>query len=119
VDACRLVTRDEAQNLAKTPLDPATKSAAACTYFGPTSGPTAQVEVYVGDGAKNYLDVDRADGHALTPISGIGDEAYEEANSIFLRKADLWIALRLVLLNDPAENRMPLEDLARIVVTRI
>ncbi|MFB7553450.1 DUF3558 family protein [Streptomyces sp. NPDC056154] len=119
VDSCALVTKQEAEKLAGTALDPATPVRETCTYTGPVTGPTAQVEIFVGDGAKKYLDIERDLGHTLRPLAGIGDEAYAEDEAVFLRRSDRWVSIRLVRLNDPAENRTPLQELARKVATRI
>jgi hypothetical protein len=123
-DACTLLTLEEATKLAGTPLDPATPAGAGdavtlCQYTGPTSGPVAQVEVYVGDGAKQILDTDRRIGHTINPLPATGDEAYEEDGNVFVRKGDVWAAVRLVRLNDPSENRDPLRAAAKIVVGRL
>ncbi|MFB6985189.1 DUF3558 family protein [Streptomyces sp. NPDC056304] len=119
VDSCTLVTKQEAEKLAGTALDAATPVRETCTYTGPVTGPTAQVEIFVGDGAKKYLDIERDLGHTLRPLAGIGDEAYAEDEAVFLRRSDRWVSIRLVRLNDPAENRTPLQELARKVATRI
>ncbi|NJC72226.1 DUF3558 family protein [Planosporangium thailandense] len=119
VDPCALVSQQDAQQLAGTPLDPAKRVRETCTYSGPVSGPTAQVEVYVGDGAKKQLDIDRTLGHEIRQLSGVGDEAYAEDGAAFVRKAGTWVSIRLVRLNDPAENRQPLENLARTVAGRL
>lgn len=123
-DACTLLTLQEATKLAGTPLDPATpagqgEEVTLCQYTGPTSGPVAQVEVYVGDGAKKILDIDRQLQHTITPLPATGDEAYEEDGNVFVRKGEVWAAVRLVRLNDPAENRDPLRAAAAIVVGRL
>ncbi|MGC9671510.1 hypothetical protein ACNTMW_33825 [Planosporangium sp. 12N6] len=119
MDVCALVSQQEAQQLAGTALNPATPVRETCTYTGPVSGPTAQVEVFVGDGAKKYLDIERTLGHQLRPLAGIGDEAYAEDGAVFIRKAGTWVSIRLTRLNDPAENRQPLENLARTVAGRL
>jgi hypothetical protein len=118
-DACSLVSKQEAEQVAGTPLDPPLAVRETCTYTGPVTGPTAQVEIFVGPGAKKYLDVEREIGHELRPLAAIGDEAYAEDEAVFLSKAGQWVSIRLVRLNDPQENRKPLEDLARKVSTRI
>ncbi len=120
VDACALVTLEDAQTLAGTPLDPGVAGppenpTATCTYTGPVTGPTAQVEIYVGPGAKKALDIDRDLGHVFTPVAGLGDEAYAEDNNIFWLQDGVWYWIVLVLLNEPAQNVQPLETLARTV----
>ena len=55
-DPCVLVGKADAVRLAATPLDDGVKAGTSdnlsCTYVGPPTGPTAQVEFFVGDGAK-------------------------------------------------------------------
>ncbi len=118
-DACSLVTKPEAEQLAQTPLDDPNQVKETCTYTGPVTGPLAQVEVFIGDGAKKFLDIDRDTlGHAFTSPPGIGDEAAEEDDAIFIRNGTTWVSLRLTLLNDPAENKDRLEALAKTVAGR-
>lgn len=121
--ACDLVTDQEAAALARLKLDPraAGQPPTSCTWTAPVSGPIGQVEVYVGDGAKKMYDIARQLGHELETLAGIGDEAYLDgpANEAYVRKADVWVAVRLVLLNDPKENRKPLTDLLRVVAGRL
>ncbi|MFU8871660.1 hypothetical protein [Micromonospora sp. SL4-19] len=118
-DACSLVLKPDAEKLAGTGLDDAQAVRDTCTYTAPVTGPTAQVEVYVGDGAKKYLDIERELGHEVRPLSGVGDEAYATLEGFFINKAGVWVAVRLVRLNDPEENRQGLEALARTVGTRM
>ncbi|WP_018505534.1 hypothetical protein [Parafrankia discariae] len=118
-DACSLVTGPEAEKLAGTPLSSPVSLAETCTYTAPPSGPTAQVEVFVGETAANYLAAERGTGHDLRPLSGIGDEAYLEDQGVFVNKAGFWVSIKLVRSNDPAENNGPLEELARTVAGRI
>ncbi|WP_406070250.1 hypothetical protein [Micromonospora sp. NBC_01638] len=123
VDACALLPKQEAEKLAGTPLEPPLEKPSAdrstCTYTGPTTGPTAQVEVYVGDGAKKFLDIDRELGHELNPISGAGDEAYAEDGTVFVSKGGVWACVRLVRSDDPATYRAALESAARTVAGRL
>lgn len=116
---CALVSRPEAEKLAGTSLNSPVLLAETCTYTAPPSGPTAQVEVFVGETAENYLTAERGIGHDLRPLSGVGDEAYIEDGGIFVNKAGRWVSVKLVRSNDPAENNRPLEDLARTVSDRI
>jgi hypothetical protein len=99
------------------PTEPMTPGAVVTpTGFTPGHGAGSdQVEVYVGDGAKKILDIDRELEHEIWPLSGIADEAYAEDGAVFLNKSGQWVAIRLVSLNDPKESRKPLEDLARKV----
>lgn len=122
IDACGLLPLGDAETLAGTTLDAGVKGSPdmpSCTYTGPPSGPVAQVEIYVGDGAKKFYDIDRELGHRFTPVPGIGDEAFAEENAVFFRKGVTWVALRLVRLNDPAQNVEPLRAAARLVAGRM
>ncbi|MDG4793428.1 DUF3558 family protein [Micromonospora sp. WMMD1082] len=119
VDPCSLVSRQEAEQLAGTALNEPRKVKATCTYTAPPSGPTAQVEVFVGAGAKKILDVNRNLGHELRELPGVGDEAYAEDRVVYVHKGGQWVSVRLVRLNDPAENRQGLEAVARQVADRL
>jgi len=118
-EACKLVTQAEADALGGTKLNPANQVADSCTFTGPTEGSVAQVEVFVGDGAKKFLDIDRELEHQFTPVTGAGDEAYYEENTAFARKGTVWVALRLTRLNDPVENQPKLESLLRTITSRM
>ncbi|MEV6812346.1 hypothetical protein [Micromonospora sp. NPDC051296] len=119
VDACALVAKKDAEALAGTPLEDAVPGGESCSYTGPVSGPTAQVEIYVGDGAKKILDIDRELNHEFETLSGIGDEAYLEDGAVFVNASGVWVAIRLVRLEDPAMFRKPLTELARTVAGRL
>ncbi|MFF0719918.1 DUF3558 family protein [Micromonospora sp. NPDC003816] len=119
VDACALVTRAEAEELAGTPLEDPVPVADTCTYTGPVSGPLAQVEVFVGDGAKKILDIDRELDHEFETLSGIGDEAYLEEGAVFVSVSGTWVAVRLVRLDDPAGYVGRLTEVARTVAGRL
>ncbi len=122
-DPCQLVTQGEAETLAGTPLLVGVLSEGggdkSCTFGGPTTGPLAQVEVYLGDGALKFLDIERTLGHDVVPLEGIGDEAYSEEFAIFARQGDTWVAIHLVRLDEPEPYRQGLEDLARTVISRL
>lgn len=119
INPCDLVSQPEAEQLAGTPLNEGRQVKATCTYNSPPSGPTAQVEVFLGPGAKKIFDINRELGHEFHELPGVGDEAYAEDNNVYVNKSGQWVSIRLVLLNDPAENRQALEDLARVVADRL
>ncbi|MEV0185327.1 DUF3558 family protein [Streptomyces sp. NPDC050625] len=118
-DPCALVTQQEAEQLAGTPVKPGKSVDGTCTYVAPESGPTAQVEIFAGETGKNYYDAERQLGHNLKPLDDVGDEAYLEDGSVFLRVSEEWVSIRLVRGNPAAENDKPLTDLARTVATRL
>ncbi|MEV6692294.1 hypothetical protein AB0M35_12590 [Micromonospora sp. NPDC051196] len=119
VDACALVTKKDAEQLAGTPLEDPMPSGESCWFTGPVSGPVAQVEVHVGDGAKKILDIDRDLNHEFETLSGIGDEAYLEDGMVFVNVSGVWVAVRLVRTDDPAKYNERLTELARTVAGRL
>ncbi len=118
---CVLVAKADAVKLAATPLDDGVKAGSSgdlsCTYVGPPTGPLAQVEFFVGDGAKKFLDVDRELGHDITNLPGVGDEAYLEDFTLFFRVGRRWNALRLTRLDDFPPYQQPMIDLAKKVAS--
>jgi hypothetical protein len=108
-DACSLLTQAEAEQIAAAklmkPVAAGELSSGAhvmCEWTGPSSGPIAQVEVYVGDGAQQQLHIDRDNlKHKFTMLPGIGDQCLQEDGFIFVHKNGLWASMHLVRLNDP------------------
>ncbi|TCB93419.1 DUF3558 domain-containing protein [Micromonospora zingiberis] len=119
VDACALVTKPEAEKLAGTPLNDPVPSGESCWYTGPVSGPVAQVEIHVGDGAKKILDIDRDLNHEFETLSGIGDEAYLEDGMVFVNASGVWVGIRLVRSDDMAKYDKRLTEVARTVAGRL
>jgi hypothetical protein len=120
-DPCVLLSLGQAETLAGGKLQPGTEigpdnAPTRCQYIGDPSGPKVQVEVIVGDTAKTALDTDRANpAHKVTTLSGIGDEAYQEDDNVFLRVANIWVGINLVRGNAPAENVTPMRAAATAV----
>lgn len=119
IDACTLVSKQEAEAVAGAALEDATPAPESCTYVGPPTGPVAQFEVYVGDGAYKFLEIDRDLAHEFEPITGAGDEAVIEDGTAFVRKGNVWVALRVVRLDDFAVYKQSLIDLTVAVADRI
>jgi hypothetical protein len=122
LDPCTLVPKDKAEALAGTPLldgQLVSQETSSCTYPGPTDGPTAQVEIFTGPGAQKNYDLDKTLDHAFTPVADLGDEAYLEEFTVFVRKAQTWAMIRLTLLEDPAAYNDKLVALARDVAAQL
>ena len=122
LDACAILPKKDAEEIARTPLEtgaPGNPLEPSCMYPGPVTGPLAQVEIYIGDGAKKAYDIDVGLNHEFVDVPGIGDEAFLEDNNIFFRKAATWVSIRLVRLNDPVENREALIEAAKTVAERL
>jgi hypothetical protein len=124
-DPCKLLPLADATTLAGTKLNAPTEDGAAgtqtaCQYDGPTSGPEAQVDVFVGDGAKQQLHIDKDNlHHAFTSIPGIGEECQQEDNFVFVHKDGLWASINLVLLDDPKQNVTRLTAAARTLAANM
>jgi hypothetical protein len=122
-DPCSLLTQDEADNLAGeklgTPL-PEGNPPTNCVWPTPLTGSVAQVEVGVGDGAKKYLDIDKDTlGHAFTQLSDLGDEAWQESDTVFVRTGTLWFSLHLVKLDAAPDDLSNMAALAKTILGRI
>jgi hypothetical protein len=122
-DPCKLLTQDEADTLAGIKLgspitegDPVTN----CVWPTPLTGPVAQVEVGVGDGAKKFLDIDKDIlGHDFAQVPNLGDESWVEDDTVFVRVGGLWFSLHLVGYAGTSEYRPKLEALAQTIVGRL
>ena len=112
-DPCSLLTKAEADHVAGVTLQPAKRELETCTFATPTTGATGQLEIYVGDGAKKYYDIDNVTlGHDFRDVAGIGDEAHLESDALFFRSGTTWVGLRVLRL-DSVDVGPLLEDAAK------
>jgi hypothetical protein len=119
IDPCSLVTKAEADQVSGVTLQPAVRSLQLCTFPTPTTGTVAQLEIYVGDGAKKYLDIDKINlQHPFHRVPGVGDQAWAEDGAIFVQAKGIWIGLRLTRL-DEVDTGPALAQLAATVVGRL
>jgi hypothetical protein len=127
IDACGLVSPEEAAVLTGVPMTLFSSTSAHCDYSGHPDGTSPIVEVYVGDGAKQLLDTDRRlaelnpnpDGtpRDVPSVPGIGDEAYQGADRVLVfQKSGVWVAINVIASGD---HQQALLDLARTVVTKL
>jgi hypothetical protein len=124
LNSCTLVDKQKAQALIgggttfQDGVHAHTTDVDSCTYTGDPSGPTAQVEVFIGDGAKKFYDDDNdVLHHTFTNLPGVGDEAHEEDFAIFFRKGSTWVALRITSLNDYSTFKARAEALAKDIAS--
>jgi hypothetical protein len=119
INACGLVSLDEAVALAGTPLELLGEYTESCTYAGLPGGPTASVEIYIGDSAQGVLGVDNRDGQ-LPVVPDLGDEAYLKSSGdiIYFQQSGVWVVIR-VNRYDGLDRSQPLLDLARTAVAKI
>jgi hypothetical protein len=122
-DPCSLLTQDEADGLAGLALGAPMPEGAPptnCVWPTPTTGSVAQVEVQLGDGAKKFLDIDKDTlGHTFNQVPGLGDEAWQESDTVFVRTGTLWFALHLVKLDSAPNDQSNTVALARVILGRI
>jgi hypothetical protein len=119
INPCHLVTKAEADTVAGTKTLPPVRVRSLCTFATPTTGAVGQLEVYVGDGAKQQFDIDKIKlQHAFTKVAGIGDEAWAEDANMFFRVGGIWVSLRVTRL-DSVDTAPLLKQLAAIVVGRL
>jgi hypothetical protein len=123
-NSCALLPKTQAEALIGTKLQPgvheSTNDVDSCTYSGDPTGPTAQVEVFIGAGAKQIYDDDlKVLQHTFTNVPGVGDEAHEEDFLLFFRKGPTWVALRLTSLDDFSVFKARLEAAARQLAPQI
>jgi hypothetical protein len=113
------VSLDEAVALAGTPLELLGEYTESCTYAGLPGGPTASVEIYIGDSAQGVLGVDNRDGQ-LPVVPDLGDEAYLKSSGdiIYFQQSGVWVVIR-VNRYDGLDRSQPLLDLARTAVAKI
>ena len=121
--ACDLVPQAKAETVMGTKMqagvpvaDPGVNN---CTYAGDPNGPTAQLEVYASEGAKNIYDDDVTLQHVFTDVPGLGDESHEEDFALFFRKGATWVALRVSSLDDWSTFKPRVEALAKEIATQI
>lgn len=124
LDACTILTQEDAETLIGTeltdPLSAATSDVSSCTYPGDPNGPSAQVEIYIGPGAKQQLDIDKDQlAHPFTEPTGIGDEAWQEDWMIFARTGDTWVSIRIVTSEEAAASLVPLQTAMTTALGRL
>ena len=126
-DACAVLTRAEAQTVAARRLMEAAPAgvefgkATYCTYAGYPDDPgVGQIEVFIGDGAKKALEIDKDTlKHEFSQVAGVGEECWAENGQIFFRQGATWASIRVVTLEDDPQKAARLEAAARTVVSRL
>ena len=119
VNPCTLVTRDEANAITGVTVQKPQRALQLCTFPTPTTGTLGQLEVYVGDGAKKFFDIDKIDlGHEFRKVPGVGDEAWAEDGAIFFHAQGAWFGLRLTTL-DSDDHTADLAALAKTLIGRL
>jgi hypothetical protein len=124
LNSCTLLPQAKAEQLMGTKLQAGVHQATAdvdtCLYAGDPSGPTAQVQLFLGAGAKKYYDDESVTlQHQFTDVAGIGDEAHEEDFALFFRKGATWVALAVTSLDDWTIFKPRVEALAKDIAAQV
>jgi hypothetical protein len=120
-DPCKLVTVDQVSKLVQVQVQPGVNVGKGddlmCQYLAPPDGPTAQVEIFTGGGAHKSFQIDHDTlGHDFTELDGIGDEAWLEADNVYLRKGSNWAQVNVVALDvDEAQIMSGLKEMAATI----
>lgn len=120
-DPCKLVTVDQVSNLVQVTVLPGVNVGKGddlmCQYLAPPDGPTAQVEIFTGGGAHKSFQIDHDTlGHDFTKLDGIGDEAWLEADNVYLRKGSTWAQVNVVALDvDEPQIMSGLKEMAATI----
>jgi hypothetical protein len=118
--ACKLLTRSEAQTLAGIKLQRPNDLGRGCMYTSDPNGPVAQVEIYVDSTTPRTLLIDRNQlHHPFWKVPRLGDQALIEQGYIFVRKGTVWITIHLVPHDIWPAYRTRLERAAAIAVSRV
>ncbi len=125
LSSCAILTQAQAATLAATAVAAGVESGqpgeSMCQYISDPNGPTAQISVFVGPGAKKQLDIDKGTlKHDFTTLAGVGDEAYLEPGDMFIRKGTQWVSVDVVAI-DEADTQVAagLKAIAPVIVSKL
>jgi hypothetical protein len=118
-DACTLLTAAEARTIVGIDLQKPIDQQTRCEWDSDPNGPTAQVQINVGDGAKKFYDTEKLLDHKLVDVPGLGDEAHQEDGAVFFRKGSTWVALSIVDLADDPGIPQRLSTAAKVIAGRL
>ena len=121
--ACQLLTLKEAEAIVGTTLLPGQEGnpqQPSCTYNPDPKGTrTAQVLITTEGAATSSYDTAVRIKSPMTTVPGIGDEAHQVRLAIYFRKGTIWAGIGLVYLDDANNVVKPLQDAAKVVVSRL
>ena len=118
-NACTLLTAAEARTIVGIDLQKPIDQQTRCEWDSDPNGPTAQVQINVGDGAKKFYDTEKLLDHKLVDVPGLGDEAHQEDGAVFFRKGTTWVALSIVDLEDDPGIPQRLSTAAKVIAGRL
>lgn len=124
IDPCTLVTREEAEAIVRASLleaRPANLGSErpSCTYGADPAGTTAQVQIFLGEGAESLIATHRRLGGDLIEVEELGDGAFLRHSTLHFHSAGIPVVLSVVRLVDAKTLHAPMIDAARTIVQRI
>lgn len=105
IDPCSLVTREEAEAIVRASLLEARANNVgsdrpSCTYGADPAGTTAQVQVFVGEGADSLIATHRRLGGDLIEVEELGEGAFLRHSTLHFHPAGVAVVLSVVRLVD-------------------
>lgn len=124
IDPCALLTREEAETIVRTRLLDARPANVggdrpSCTYGADPAGTTAQVQVFVGDGAESLIAVNRGLGGDNIEVGELGDGAFLRHTTLHFHAAGVPVVLSVVRLVDAKTLHPAMIAAARTIAGRM
>jgi hypothetical protein len=124
LDPCALITRQEAEAIVRAPLLEAVQynlgtERPSCTYGAVPSGPTAQVQIYVGEGAESLIALHRRLGGEIVELEELGEGAFLRHTTLHYQPSGVPIVISVVRLVDATTLHPAMITAARVVAERM
>lgn len=124
LDPCALLTRDEAETIVRARLLDARPNNVgsdrpSCTYGADPAGTTAQVQLFVGDGAESLIAVNRRLGGDNIEVEELGDGAFLRHTTLHFHAAGLPVVLSVVRLVEAKTLHPAMIAAAQSIVQRM
>lgn len=124
IDPCALLTRDEAEAIVRARLldarqDNLGSDRPSCTYGADPAGTTAQVQIFVGDGADSLIAVNRRLGGDNIEVEELGDGAFLRHTTLHFHVEGVPVVLSVVRLVDAKTLHPAMISAARTIAERI
>lgn len=124
IDPCTLLTHEEAETIVRARLldaRPANLGSErpSCTYGADPTGPTAQVQVFVGGGAESLIAVNRRLGGETIDVDELGDDAFLRHTTLHFHPSGVPVVVSVVRLVDAASLHPAMIAAARTIAERL
>jgi hypothetical protein len=124
IDPCSLVTREEAEAIVRASLlEPRANNVGSdrpsCTYGADPAGTTAQVQVFVGEGADSLIATHRRLGGDLIEVEELGEGAFLRHSTLHFHPSGIPVVLSVVRLVDAKTLHPAMIGAARTIAQRM